>query len=121
MVRKGETHDQRDILRQLVGMQYDRNDMNLVRGNFRVRGDSIEIHPAYEENVVRIELFGDEVEAIVVIDPLTGERIDTLDELIVFPATHYATGEARMELAVKGIEVELQELLADFEADGKLL
>ncbi len=121
VVRQGEEHDQRDILRQLVGMQYDRNDMNLVRGNFRVRGDSIEIHPAYEENVVRIELFGDEVEQIVVIDPLTGERIETLQELVIFPNTHYATGEERMQRAIKGIEVELQEQLALFEEEGRLL
>ena len=102
-------------------MQYDRNDMNLVRGTFRVRGDSIEIHPAYEENVVRIELFGDEIEALVVVDPLTGERIDTLDELVVFPATHYATGDVRMARAIQGIEVELQDRLADFEENGQLL
>ena len=121
VVRRGQEYEQRRILRQLVDMQYDRNDMNLVRGNFRVRGDSIELHPAYEENIVRIELFGDEVEAIVVIDPITGERIDTLDELVVFPATHYATGEERMTRAIKGIEAELQDALADFEEDGKLL
>jgi excinuclease ABC subunit B len=121
VIRKGEEHEQRQILRRLVDMQYDRNDMNLVRGNFRVRGDSIEVHPAYEENVVRIELFGDEVEALVVVDPLTGERIDTLDELVIFPATHYATGDERLQRAVKGIEVELQERLAGFEEEGKLL
>ncbi len=121
VVRKGEEHEQRKILRRLVDMQYDRNDLNLVRGNFRVRGDSIEIHPAYEENVVRIELFGDEIEAIVAIDPLTGERIATLDELVVFPATHYATGEERMARAVKGIEAELVTSLAQYEKDGRLL
>ncbi len=121
VLRVGEEHDQRRILRQLVDMQYDRNDMNLVRGNFRVRGDSIEVHPAYEENVVRIELFGDEVEALVVIDPVTGERVDTLQELVVFPATHYATGEARMQRAIGGIEQELQQQLALFEEQGKLL
>ena len=121
VIRQGEEHDQRRILRQLVDMQYDRNDMNLVRGNFRVRGDSIEVHPAYEENVVRIELFGDEVEQLVVIDPLTGERIDTLNELVIFPNTHYATGEERMQRAIVGIEGELQERLSLFEDEGKLL
>jgi excinuclease ABC subunit B len=121
VLRVGEEHDQRAILRQLVGMQYDRNDLNLVRGTFRVRGDSIEIHAAYEENIVRVELFGDEVENIVVIDPVTGERVETLQELVVFPATHYATGEERMARAIKGIEVELQRQLAQFEAVGKLL
>jgi excinuclease ABC subunit B len=121
VVRAGEEHDQRAILRRLVDLQYDRNDMNLVRGKFRVRGDSIEVHPAYEENVVRIELFGDEVEAIHVIDPITGERVATLDEVIIFPATHYATGEERMARAVKGIEAELQLQLHKFEEQGKLL
>src|SRR6476619_2307618 len=104
VVRPGEEHDQRSILRQLVDMQYERNDMNLVRGKFRVRGDTIEVHPAYDETAVRIELFGDEVEAINVVDPLTGERVDTLDELVVFPATHYVTGEARMAAAITRIE-----------------
>src|SRR5437868_13362243 len=87
VVRTGEEHDQRSILRRLVDMQYERNDMNLVRGKFRVRGDTIEVHPAYDETAVRIELFGDEVEGITVVDPLTGEKVQSLDELIVFPAT----------------------------------
>ena len=112
VVRTGEEHDQRSILRQLVDMQYERNDMNLVRGKFRVRGDTIEVHPAYDETAVRIELFGDEIEPITVVDPLTGERVDTLDELIVFPATHYVTGEERMAAAIARIEAELQERLA---------
>jgi len=121
VVRKGEQHDQRSILRRLVDMQYERNDLNLVRGKFRVRGDTIEVHPAYDETAVRIELFGDEIEAINVVDPLTGERVDTLDELVVFPATHYVTGEARMAAAITRIEAELQERLALFEREGKLL
>ncbi|MBK5222393.1 MAG: excinuclease ABC subunit UvrB [Acidimicrobiia bacterium] len=121
VVRVGEEHDQRAVLRQLVDMQYERNDMNLVRGKFRVRGDTIEIHPAYEETAVRVELFGDEVTAITVVDPLTGERVGSLDELIVFPATHYVTGEERMATAIVRIEVELQERLAQFEREGKLL
>jgi excinuclease ABC subunit B len=121
VVRPGEEHDQRSILRRLVEMNYERNDMNLVRGKFRVRGDTIEVHPAYDETAVRIELFGDEVEQITVVDPITGERVATLDELIVFPATHYVAGEERIRVAVERIEAELQERLAWFEREGKLL
>ena len=121
VVRKGETHEQRAILRRLVDMQYERNDMNLVRGKFRVRGDTIEIHPAYEETAVRVEMFGDDVEQITVVDPLTGERLDTLDELVIFPASHYVASDARMAAAISRIEAELQERLATFEAEGKLL
>ncbi|HVX17866.1 MAG TPA: excinuclease ABC subunit UvrB [Acidimicrobiales bacterium] len=121
VVRPGEEHDQRAILRKLVDMQYDRNDMNLTRGKFRVRGDTIEVHPAYDETAVRIGLFGDEVESIVVVDPLTGERITELEELIVFPATHYVASEERMQKAIVRIEDELQRQLAKFEAEGKLL
>jgi excinuclease ABC subunit B len=121
VVRRGEEHDQRSILRRLVDLQYERNDMNLVRGKFRVRGDTIEIHPAYDETAVRIELFGDEVEQITVVDPLTGERLEVLDELVVFPATHYATSAERMQAAVQRIETELADQLARFEAAGKLL
>jgi excinuclease ABC subunit B len=121
VVRPGEVHDQRDILRRLVDMQYERNDMNLVRGKFRVRGDTIEVHPAYDETAVRIELFGDEVERIQVVDPLTGEKVTELEELIVFPATHYVAGEERMRAAMTRIEAELQQQLALFEKEGKLL
>src|SRR6478672_4961665 len=85
----GEERDQRSILRRLVDMNYERNDRNLTRGKFRVRGDTIEIHPAYDETAVRIELFGDEIEQITVVDPLTGEQVTVLDELVVYPATHY--------------------------------
>ena len=117
----GDEIDQRQVLRKLVDLQYDRNDMNLVRGKFRVRGDVIEVHPAYDENPVRIELFGDEIERIVVVDPLTGETVGTQDELLVLPATHYVAGEERMAKAIVRIEKELQERLAYFEAEGKLL
>ncbi|MEC7144271.1 MAG: excinuclease ABC subunit UvrB [Actinomycetota bacterium] len=120
-VRTGEEHDQRSILKRLVELQYERNDMNLVRGKFRVRGDTIEVHPAYDETAVRIELFGDEIEQITVVDPLTGERLDTLEELVIFPATHYATSEQRMQAAIERIQSELQTQLAAFEKDGKLL
>jgi excinuclease ABC subunit B len=121
VLRTGEEQDQRSILRRLVDMRYERNDMNLVRGKFRVRGDTIEVHPAYDESAVRIELFGDEIEAITVVDTLTGERVRSLDELIVFPATHYVTGSERMKAAITRIEAELQERLAWFEKEGKLL
>src|SRR3954452_13185543 len=121
VVRRGETHDQRSILRRLVDIRYERNDLNLVRGKFRVRGDTIEIHPAYDETAVRIELFGDEIEGITVVDPLTGERVESLDELIVFPASHYVASDERMQKAIVRIESELQERLAYFEREGKLL
>jgi excinuclease ABC subunit B len=121
VLRVGEEHDQRAILRRLVDMQYERNDMNLVRGKFRVRGDVIEVHPAYDERAVRIQLFGDEIEQISIVDPLTGERVGTLDELVVFPATHYVAGVDRLSVAIKRIEAELQERLAFFETEGKLL
>ena len=117
----GTEHDQRSILSRLVDLQYERNDMNLVRGKFRVRGDTIEIHPAYDETAVRVELFGDEVERITVVDPVTGERLETLEDLVVFPATHYATSAERMQAAVQRIEAELAARLAHFEAEGKLL
>jgi excinuclease ABC subunit B len=117
----GVDYDQRSILRRLVEMQYDRNDMNLVRGNFRVRGDTIEVHPAYEEHVLRIEMFGDTVDRLVTVDPVTGEQLATLTEVMVFPATHYVAGEERMKKAVERIEVELQQRLKWFEEEGKLL
>ena len=117
----GVDYDQRSILKRLVELQYDRNDMTLGRGNFRVRGDTIEVHPAYDETVLRIEMFGETVDRISVIDPLTGENLRELGEVIVFPATHYVAGDERMRRAVVGIEAELQERLAWFEANGKLL
>ncbi|MEZ5229557.1 MAG: helicase-related protein [Acidimicrobiales bacterium] len=95
--------------------------MNLIRGKFRVRGDTIEVHPAYEEFMVRLELFGDEIETITKIDPLTGEHLGSLDELVMFPNTHYATSDERLAAAVASIEVELQERLAEFESENKLL
>ena len=121
VIRQGETHEQRAILGRLVDMQYERNDMNLIRGKFRVRGDTIEIHPAYDETAIRIELFGDEIERIIVVDPLTGEKITELEELVVFPATHYAASDDRMRTAMTRIEAELQQQLAKFESENKLL
>ena len=117
----GVDYDQRSILRRLVDLQYDRNDMTLGRGNFRVRGDTIEIQPAYEETVTRVEMFGDTVDRITVVDPLTGETISEHSEIMIFPATHYVAGDERMRRAVVGIEDELQRQLAKFESEGKLL
>ena len=117
----GVDYDQRSILARLVGLQYDRNDLTLGRGNFRVRGDTIEVHPAYEETVTRFEMFGDTVERISVIDPVTGETLRDLSEIVVFPATHYVAGEERMRVAMEKIETELAERLKIFEAEGKLL
>ena len=117
----GVDYDMRSILRRLVDLQFDRNDIALGRGKFRVRGDTIEVHPAYEETVLRIEMFGDTVDRITTIDPLTGETLNDMSQVMVFPATHYVAGEERMRKAVIGIEAELQERLAWFEANGKLL
>ena len=114
-------YDMRAILRRLVDMQYDRNDAVLGRGKFRVRGDTIEVHPAYEESVLRIELFGDTVDRLTRIDPLTGETLQELKRTQVFPATHYVTGNERMARAVVKIEDELQVRLKEFEEQGKLL
>lgn len=117
----GIDYDQRSILRRLVDLQFDRNDMTLGRGNFRVRGDTVEIHPAYEESVVRIEMFGDTIERISMIDPLTGENLSDVPSVVIFPATHYVAGDDRLRKAISGIEKELQEQLALFESQGKLL
>src|SRR4051794_1740448 len=117
----GVDYDQRSILRRLVDLQFDRNDIALGRGKFRVRGDTIEVHPSYEESVVRIEMFGDTVDRITSIDPLTGEQLAEHKRTHFFPATHYVAGDERMRRAMKGIEAELQERLAYFEAEGKLL
>ncbi len=117
----GVDYDQRSILRRLVDLQYDRNDMTLGRGKFRVRGDTIEVHPAYEETVLRVEMFGDTVERLTIVDPLTGEQLRELSETLVFPATHYVAGDERMRKAMIGIEAELAERLTWFEDNNKLL
>jgi excinuclease ABC subunit B len=117
----GVDYDMRSILRRLVDLQFDRNDMTLGRGKFRVRGDTIEVHPSYEETVLRIEMFGDTVDRLTMIDPLTGETLSDMPRTQVFPATHYVAGDERMRKAVIGIEAELQERLAWFEKEGKLL
>ena len=120
-LKQGQEIDQRGIISRLVDMQYERNDLNFARGKFRVRGDTIEVFPAYEEMGVRIELFGDEVERISRVDPLTGEHLGQIEELGVFAATHYVTGEERMKRAMAQIEAELADRLRWFESQGKLL
>ncbi len=120
-VSVGEEHDQRAILRRLVEMQYERNDMGFVRNRFRVRGGTIEVFPAYEERAVRLELFGDEIERISSVDPLTGEVVEELGTLVLFPASHYVTPEDHLRRAIAGIEEELAERLTWLEDRGKLL
>jgi excinuclease ABC subunit B len=120
-LKSGDTMAQRELLRQLVELHYDRNDQVLTRGHFRVRGDTIELHPAYEERAVRIEMFGDEIERIRSFDALTGEVGEDLDELVVFASTHYVAGDETMRKAIASIEVELQQRLAELESQGKLL
>ncbi len=120
-LRPGEVHDQRSLLRRLIELQYSRNDVNLTRGQFRARGDTLEIHAAYESKAVRIEFFGDTVERIRPFDVTTGEIGDELDELVVFANTHYGTGDERMRAAVEGIEAELRVRLTELTDAGKLL
>jgi excinuclease ABC subunit B len=120
-LKVGEEHDRDSVLRRLVDIQYTRNDMTFTRGTFRVRGDTLEIFPVYEELAVRIEFFGDEIERLMTLHPLTGEVVTEDTELHIFPATHYVAGPERMERAINGIEKELGEQLATFEAQGKLL
>ena len=120
-LKVGETIERDAMLRQLVGMQYSRNDLAFTRGTFRVRGDTIEVIPQYEELAVRIEMFGDEIERLMTLHPLTGEVISDDEELYIFPASHYVAGAERMERAIAGIEAELAERLAELERTGKLL
>jgi excinuclease ABC subunit B len=121
VLKPGDTVDQRGLLRRLVDLHYDRNDTVLGRGRFRVRGDTIEVHPAYEQQAVRIELFGDTVERIRQFDALTGDLGDDLEELVVFAATHYVAGDETTRRAVQSIEVELRERLEVLQSENKLL
>jgi excinuclease ABC subunit B len=120
-VARGGTADRDFIIDRLVDIQYERNDVNFVRGKFRVRGDTIEVFPSYEERAIRIELFGDEVDRIILLDPLTGEIMNELDHYEVYPATHYVASRERMKRAITAIEDELQVQLALFRQEGKLL
>ncbi|WP_280452397.1 excinuclease ABC subunit UvrB [Nocardia cyriacigeorgica] len=117
----GTEVDRDALLRLLVDVQYTRNDMAFTRGSFRVRGDTVEIIPSYEELAVRIEFFGDEIDALYYLHPLTGDVVRQVDTLRIFPATHYVAGPDRMERAVHDIEAELEQRLAEFERQGKLL
>ncbi|WP_026548790.1 excinuclease ABC subunit UvrB [Arthrobacter sp. Br18] len=120
-LRRGQHKNRDELLRQFVGMQYTRNDMDFHRGTFRVRGDTVEIIPMYEEHALRIEFFGDEVENIYTLDPLTGNVIREEEEMYVFPASHYVAGPDRMSRAIKAIEDELQQRLTEFESQNKLV
>ena len=120
-LRVGEEIERDRLLRRLVDIQYTRNDLNFTRGTFRVRGDTVEIFPVYEEHPVRIEMFGDEIERLMTLHPVTGEILTEDEEIYVFPATHYVAGPERMQKAIAGIEAELEERLAEFEGQGKLL
>ena len=119
--KRGGEMDRDDALRRLVDMQFNRNDVMLQRSTFRVRGDVLELQPADEEIVIRVEFFGDEVEKITIVDPLTGELIQTKDTITVFPASHFVTSEAKQEVALRTIEQELEERIAFFTQHGKLL
>ena len=122
MVRKGQTLDRQAMLRGFVDMQYERNDLDFHRGTFRVRGDVVEIFPAYEdEHAVRIELFGDEVEAIKEIDPLRGQTLRELDQAAIFPNSHYVTPRDELQRAIESVRVELRGRLTDLKSAGKLL
>ncbi|MDE0740120.1 MAG: excinuclease ABC subunit UvrB [Planctomycetota bacterium] len=120
-IDRGEVLDRDDLLQRLVMIQYRRSDMELLRGTFRVRGDVVEILPAYEQTAYRVELFGDEVENIVEIDPLTGEILDDFDRITIYPAKHFVISEDKIQGAVTGIRAELDERLSQLESNGKLL
>ena len=118
---RGMTIDRDDLLRAFISMQYARNDLGFTRGTFRVRGDTVEIIPVYEELAIRIEMFGDEIDSLAVLHPVTGNVIKEVDHVYLFPASHYVAGEERMKCAIASIEAELEERLEWFESQGKLL
>lgn len=118
---RGMCIERDDLLRAFIGMQYTRNDIGFTRGTFRVRGDTIEIIPVYEELAIRIEMFGDEIDSLAVLHPVTGNVIEEVDHVYLFPASHYVAGEERMKRAIASIEKELEERLEWFESQGKLL
>ncbi|MGL4173363.1 MAG: excinuclease ABC subunit UvrB [Actinomycetota bacterium] len=120
-LRVGDQCDRDQLLRRFVQMQYTRNDMAFTRGTFRARGDTVEIIPVYEELAIRVEFFGDEIERLYTLHPLTGEVVSAEKEVYIFPASHYVAGPERMERAIGGIEAELEDRLADLDRQGKLL
>ncbi len=120
-LQAGQQIERDKILRGLVDVQYARNDLSFTRGTFRVRGDTVEIFPVYEELAIRAEMFGDEIERLYYLHPLTGEVVREVEEVFVFPATHYAAGPERMNRAIRGIEAELEARLAELDGQNKLL
>jgi len=120
-LKKGETFNRQQLLRRLVDMQYERNDIDFTRGRFRIRGDTLEIQPTYEEIAVRIEFFGDEIDRIINIDPLTGEVLAELDAIDIYPARHFVTSHDKVMRALESIEQELKERLAELKQQGKVL
>jgi excinuclease ABC subunit B len=118
---QGVEYPMKDAIQRLVDIQYERNEVNLIRGKFRVKGDTLEVFPSYEETILRIQYWGDEVERMIRLNPVTGEVVDELAEAYVFPATHYVTERERMKKAIAGIEVELEQRLAELEGKGKML
>ena len=117
-LHKGAEIGRDHIVRRLVALHYQRNDANLTRGRFRVRGDTLELHPAYEEALLRVEMFGDEIERLVWIDPVTGEVLREEDGLRIYPASHYVASDTAMQRAMGTIEVELAERLAELESEN---
>jgi excinuclease ABC subunit B len=120
-LERGNNYDRNKLLRQLVNMQYERNDIDFSRGKFRIRGDTLEIQPAYEELGLRFEFFGDEIERIVKIDPLTGELLAELDSVDIYPAKHFVTSHDKLMLAMESIQKELEERLSELKQQGKVL
>ncbi|GAH15961.1 unnamed protein product, partial [marine sediment metagenome] len=112
-LKRDDSYPRQKLLRQLVDMQYERNDIDFTRGRFRIRGDTLEIQPSYEEMALRVEFFGDDIERIVTIDPLTGEILTELDSVDIYPAKHFVTSHDRLTLAIEGIKQELEERLAE--------
>ncbi len=121
LLERGGFYDLDDVLRDLVRIQYARNDFQLARGSFRVRGDVLEVHPAYQDTIYRVSFFGDEVESVTEVDPLTGELLREMDVLTIYPATHFVTDEDRLAVAIKNIEAELEERVEELDAEGKIL
>jgi excinuclease ABC subunit B len=120
-LKRGDSYPRRELLRQLVDMQYERNDVDFTRGRFRIRGDTLEIQPSYEALAVRVEFFGDDIERIVEIDPLTGELLRELEVMDIYPAKHFVTSRHKLERALESIQEELGERLAELKGQGKLL
>jgi excinuclease ABC subunit B len=120
-LRVGEEINQRQVLRDLASVQYSRNDIDMGRGKFRVKGDVLEIGPAYEDRIIRVEFFGDEIDAIRYIDPVTGATLQSMDAVSIYPARHFVTPEDRLQIACDEIELELKQRLVELETEGKLL